>query len=266
MKTRLFVLLLTSLFLSGCGATAVPTATLGQSTPTALAPQQPTSTGSIVTPTLGAATIIVTEPSATPDSTMTAEATATIPQVIMTVLPDGQQTGLLPSGVCQPPANWVAYTVQSSDTLSSLGQRTGTSRQQIQSANCLTSTTIFSGQILLLPFIPAPSTQPETLPTIDNRPPPNPGDPNLTVTPEQGPPGTLFIFTLDTFLPGETVTFIIKTARGREIYRTIVQMSSLGNALVTYQSPATAEARTYFAEALGGKSDSASFTITPLYP
>jgi hypothetical protein len=197
---------------------------------------------------------------------MTPEATATIPQVIMTVFTDGLQTAQPQLGVCHQPSNWVAYTVQASDTLSSLGLRTGTSGQQIQSANCLTSTAIFSGQILLLPFIPAPIPQLETPPTIETRPPPNPGDPNLAVTPEQGPPGTLFIFTLDTFLPGETVTFIIKTARGREVYRTTVQMSSLGNALVNYQSPATAEARTYFAEALGGKSDSASFTITASYP
>jgi hypothetical protein len=67
---------------------------------------------------------------------------------------------------------------------------------------------------------------------------------------------------LDNFLPGETVTFIIKTTRGQEIYRTTVQMSSLGNALVPYQSPANAEARAYVANAEGGKSASRRFTIT----
>ena len=162
MKTRLSILLLLSLFLSGCGATAAPAATLVQSTPTALAVQEPTSTVSIVTPTLDIATMMVTEPSATAESTMTQQATATIAQLIMEVLPE----------VCQRPQNWVAYTVARNDTLSSLGQRTGTSWQQIQSANCLTSTTIFAGQRLYVPFIPAPPVGIAEVPSETPRPPP----------------------------------------------------------------------------------------------
>jgi LysM repeat protein len=153
MKTRLSILL-ASLFLSGCGATAVQTATLVQNTPTVLAPQEPTLTVSIVTPTLDIVTNMITEQSATPGPTTTPESTATILQVQMQVLPDGQQMALPPPAACQRPQNWVAYIVQRSDTLSSLGQRTGTSWQQIQSANCLTSTLIFSGQTLYLPFVP----------------------------------------------------------------------------------------------------------------
>jgi LysM repeat protein len=175
MKTPPSILLLLSLFLSGCGVTTAPTATLVQSTPTASAPQEPTSTVSIVTPTLDIATITVTEPSVTDESTMTPQATATIAQLIMEVLPDGQQTALPQPEVCQQPQNWVAYTVARNDTLSSLGQRTGTSWQQIQSANCLTSTTIFAGQRLYVPFIPAPPVGIAEVPSVETPGPPPAG-------------------------------------------------------------------------------------------
>ena len=209
MKLRLSILLLISLFLSGCGATAAPTTTLLESTPAVSTPQESTSTVPIVTPTMTIATILVTEPSATAESTITPGATATIGQVKMEVLPDGQETALPQPGVCQQPQNWVAYTVARNDTLASLGQRTGTSWQQIQSANCLTSTTIFAGQILLLPFIPAPPVA-TTAPISPTSPPPVPGAPKITITPQSGLPGDTFKFMLENFPPGEEIVIGIK--------------------------------------------------------
>ena len=246
MKTRLSILLLASLLLSGCGATAVPTATLVQSTPTLLVPEEPTSTASIVTPTLDIATIIVTEQSATPELTTTPESTATIPQVQMQVLPDGQQTALPPSGVCQQPQNWVAYTVQRSDTLSSLGQRTGTGWQQIQSANCLTSTIIFSGQMLYLPFIP-PTLAVTNLPNPEPSPvPAGPTNPLVSVSPTSGKPGTTFTITIDDFPRNQSITLeIVLIDVPVSIIKVLLTPDQNGDATFGYISPQDAKPGTY---------------------
>jgi len=55
---------------------------------------------------------------------------------------------------CAVPAGWSKYTVQSGDTLNLLGQRTNTTAQKIQEANCLDSPTFIRvGQALYLPSI-----------------------------------------------------------------------------------------------------------------
>lgn len=290
MKTRLSVLLLTSLFLSGCGATAPPTATLVQNTPTALAPQEPTSTVSIVTPALDIATMMVTDPSATAESTMTPQATATIPQLQMQVLPDGQQTALPQPGVCQRPQNWVAYTVSRNDTLSSLGQRTRTSWQQIQSANCLTSTTIFAGQTLYLPFVPPPVVDitpvtisptppappisptppppgPYNTPVIISKTPPSPGptNPTVTVTPQLGPPGTIFRFLIEHFPPNEEIIVDIQKEDSEDAVTLEITADRYGDATMSYISPQNASAGKYNVTAkniAAQKKSSEGFTIT----
>ena len=245
MKTRLSVLLLSSLFLSGCGATAAPTATLTESTPTVLTPQEPTSTVSIVTPTMNTATILVTEPSATAESTMTPQATATIAQVQMQVFPDGQQTALPPPAVCQRPQNWVAYTVARNDTLSSLGQRTGTSWQQIQSANCLTSTTIFAGQTLYLPFVPPPVVDITPGPISPTPSPPGPKKGTVTVTPQLGQAGDTFNFLIENFPPNEEIIVIIRKADSEDAVTLGITVDGNGNATMSYLSPQTALAGIY---------------------
>jgi LysM repeat protein len=248
MKTRLSVLLLISLFLSGCGATAAPTATPVQSTPTVLAPQEPTSTAPIVTPTMTIA--------ATAESTMTPQTTATMPQVQMQVLPDGQQTALPRPGVCQRPQNWVAYTVARNDTLSSLGQRTGTSWQQIQSANCLTSTTIFAGQTLYLPFVPppivditpgpiSPTPPPPTFIFSATSSPPGPTKPDVAVTPQLGPPGTIFKFWIKDFPPNEEIIVIIQKEDSEDAVTLGITADGIGNATMSYLSPQNALAGIY---------------------
>jgi LysM repeat protein len=53
-----------------------------------------------------------------------------------------------------PPAGWVLYTVQPGDTLYHIGLAHGVTVAQLQSANCLASTTIRSGQTLYVPNVP----------------------------------------------------------------------------------------------------------------
>ncbi len=53
-------------------------------------------------------------------------------------------------------SGWVAYTIRGGDNLSGLAAATGTDTGTIMSANCLTSTTIISGNTLYLPKQPPP--------------------------------------------------------------------------------------------------------------
>lgn len=281
MKTYVFLFLIVSSILAGCTAGNTPAApTPSPIAPTSALLSETTSTSTVVISEVSSPTITVVEATAAIDSTQTTEPTATVAVLQMEFVGEpGQNPVTQQPQPCQRPQNWVAYTVQRSDTLSSLGQRTGVGWQQIQAANCLAGSTIFAGQTLYLPYIPAPAATalpgiaptpfaPEATPTstpsdIETPPAPNPGDPTLIVTPKQAVAGTAFVLQLDAFAPGETVTIIIKTAGTfQEVYRTTVQMSSLGNALVTYQSPANAQATIYLVQALGAKSASGEFTIT----
>jgi LysM repeat protein len=65
------------------------------------------------------------------------------------------QTATLTPAACEPPPGWVPYTLQSGDILSSLAQQLGITVDQLQEANCLGSTTIFIGQTLYVPAVPA---------------------------------------------------------------------------------------------------------------
>lgn len=271
MKTHVFLFLFISSMLAGCTAGTPAAPNPSPIMPTVALLSETTSTSTVVISEVSSPTITVVEATATVDSTLTPEPSATAAVLQMEFVGESGQNPVTqqPQQPCQRPQNWVAYTVQRSDTLSSLGQRTGVGWQQIQTANCLAGTTILAGQVLYLPFIPASVPQPGTTNinfptiTIETPPAPNPGDPNLEVVPKQGVAGTAFVLQLDTFASGETVTIVIKTAGTfQEVYRTTVQMSSLGNALVTYQSPVNAERTIYLVEALGAKSASGEFTIT----
>ena len=126
MNTRMSIYLMISLFLAGCGAITTPTATPIQAIPTLPPPEEATPTVTVFIPTLATATIEVLEQTATP------QPTDTIPALQMEIVAGEQQTSVPQSVACQPPPqNWVIYTVQRNDTLSSLGQRTGTSWQRI---------------------------------------------------------------------------------------------------------------------------------------
>lgn len=65
---------------------------------------------------------------------------------------------------CVHPLNWVWYTVQAGDTLSSLSRTTGVTVAQLQQANCLgTSTQIVTGQNLSVPKLQVLLTATPTL-------------------------------------------------------------------------------------------------------
>ena len=91
---------------------------------------------------------------------------------------------------CAPPPNWVIYIVQPGDTLYNLGLRVHKSVYELQLANCLSSSNIYAGQRLYVPYYPAPLPTsipwPTQVPTY-----PYPTDtalPTDTAIPTQAPP------------------------------------------------------------------------------
>lgn len=71
---------------------------------------------------------------------------------------------------CTPPSSWVSYTVQPGDNLYQIGQRYRIPWQELQRANCLSTTTIRVGQLLYVPNVP-PSTSPPPTETAAPLPP-----------------------------------------------------------------------------------------------
>jgi len=102
----------------------------------------------------------------TPTPTVTASPTPT--QTATPTMPDATST-LLPAVVCEPRSDWVTYTIQAGDTVSSLAARSGSTVETILMGNCLESTTLFAGQLLRLPADPAP---PASVPTLQPQQPP----------------------------------------------------------------------------------------------
>jgi LysM repeat protein len=100
---------------------------------------------------------------------------------------------------CGRPPGWVQYVVRSGDTLSSISEAYGITIAQLQSANCLSTTKIYTGQILWVPNVPTatpkptdePTDPPTFTPTLTHTPLP-------TDTPTNTPPPT------DTPLPTDT--------------------------------------------------------------
>jgi len=248
MNIRMVVFAFLVLFLVGCGSTAVPTPTPIPTVPTSIPPLEATSTAPVVTPTMGTPTSAVTEQTVTSDVTVTPQPTSTPTSGMqMTIVLDGQPTAAPTSGYCQHPQNWVVYTVQVSDTLSSLGQRTGTNWQQIQAANCLIGTVIFAGQTLYLPFVPPPVTPlPNLTPMVPTPPPPGPGDPKLTISPTDGQPGTTFIIGMDDFPRNQAITLEITFAdTGESVLKVALSPNSDGDATLSYISPQDAQLGSY---------------------
>lgn len=68
------------------------------------------------------------------------------------------------------PSSWVRYVIRSGDTLSSIARAANTTWQDLFRRNCLTSTTIRTGQVIYVPWIPAPT--PTLPPTYTHTPPP----------------------------------------------------------------------------------------------
>lgn len=71
---------------------------------------------------------------------------------------------------CASPSSWIIYTVKRGDTLYQIGQRYRIPWQELQRANCLSTTTIRVGQGLYVPNVP-PSTSPPPTKTVAPLPP-----------------------------------------------------------------------------------------------
>lgn len=241
MKTHFSMFLTIALVISGCAAkpSATPTPSQIAPTPTFIV-QQPTATLPVSIPATNTATPEVEILTAT----ATPEPTATTAVLMMEIVGDTGQSPVPQPQSCQRPMNWVSYTVQLSDTLSSLGQRTGTSWQQIQSANCLTSTTIFAGQILLLPFIPAPLVVILEVPSETPKAP-SPGDPRTEVEPGSGPAGSTFIIKIRDFDPLSMVTIKIEPLSGAPVSTFSVTVDANGDLVVAWVSPSNLASAPY---------------------
>jgi uncharacterized protein len=116
--------------------------------------------GFYITATVSPTPTPLIEETPTPTPTLLAVAPATV------VAPAPTQV------VCgAPPASWVRYTVRSGDTLYGLSLTYGVSMAQIQTANCLQTTTLITGQVLYVPNVPTRTLVP-TLPPADATPTP----------------------------------------------------------------------------------------------
>ncbi len=102
--------------------------------------------------------------------------TATLTPPILPTQPYSTQ----PQRVCGRPGGWVTYSVQSGDTLYQLSQAFGVTVAQLQSANCIGTTTILHvGRILYVPpwaMIPVQPTLEQTYPIFTDIPTDTPAE------------------------------------------------------------------------------------------
>jgi LysM repeat protein len=112
------------------------------------------------------------------------------------------------STVCPgPPANWVRYIVKPGDYLSILAAATGTTVQDIQNKNCLTTTLINSGSVLYLPRYPGGTATATLRPTLTRTSvPTRPRTPIPTSLPTITPTGTNIATLTSTLTSTETLT------------------------------------------------------------
>ena len=87
--------------------------------------------------------------------------TSVAPTLFASITPLGFSGGTNATAVpvggtpCAVPGNWVQYTVEDGDSLGVLATATGTTIQNIVSANCLNDPdTLFTGQVIYLPTSP----------------------------------------------------------------------------------------------------------------
>jgi LysM repeat protein len=270
MYIRLSNVLIISLLLTGCGSIAPSTPTPIQNLPTLAPLEEATSTATVLVPTLDTvimdtATVEVPDATDTPKSTDTPPPTPTS-GMSMVIVSEGSQAIPPPPQACQsPPQNWVVYIVQRNDTLSSLAQRTGVSWPQIQMANCLAGATIFAGQSLYLPFRPQPlptNSSPGAAPLPPTSPPPGPGNPEIAITPDSGPPGSTFTFVMTNFSPGENILISIDLNDEIPIAGFSMVADQTGRASMGYISLQDAQPGTYVVRAVHLPKDASGiFTI-----
>ena len=154
-----------------------PTFTPSPTSPPPTLTQPPSPIDTAVPPTVPT---VAEEPTVTDTPTATNTPTPTVtptptdtptPIVIVITAPPEPATDVPVVGPCQPPPSWIAYTVQTGDTLNSLANRTGLSVFDLQQVNCLETFTILPGDIVYLPFDPpTPTPSPTRAPTVTRLP------------------------------------------------------------------------------------------------
>jgi len=95
----------------------------------------------------------------TPTPTATATASADMPtqEPLPTGYPGFTPTPTATPSFCGIESDWITYTVQKGDTLQTLAQRTHSTVEDLQKANCLSHTTDLPlGTEILLPSFPSP--------------------------------------------------------------------------------------------------------------
>jgi LysM repeat protein len=148
--------------LTGCSLTEssapTPTATLNAAFAPTLATlvlSVPTGTEppiAVVTPTGQQPLLITATPGGVP--------TIAIVVPVVTMTADSGAAGAVGNsgvvGTCPQAAGWIAYTVQTGDSISLLAERTGTTVQELIAANCLANADVINvGQVIYLPSAPA---------------------------------------------------------------------------------------------------------------
>jgi len=142
-------------------------------------------------PDTATATSTEAPPTPTATSTFTLEPTATaVPPTATPVppTPTARVSQPLPQPTkCVPQAYWFAHTVKRGETLFSLSRRCNATVATVQHGNCMTSNTIYVGQVIYLPCPPPqPTLRPTAVPAPVSTCPPLPtqaGAPTPTPSP-----------------------------------------------------------------------------------
>lgn len=144
--------------------TAVPaSATAAAPTAAATSSPQPTATApASATATTQATAIATAAPTNTAAPTKKAASTATLRAATSTsvVLAAAAKTSATPAGTataCVHPPAWVPHTIQASDILIVLAERSNISVKELQRANCITTEKIYLGFTIYLPPAPTPT-------------------------------------------------------------------------------------------------------------
>ncbi len=122
----------------------------------------------------------ISTPTFTFTSTVTANLTPTFSSTLQTFTPRADTATSLPptwtasltaaSTNCQVPSGWLAYIVQSGDTLDKLAARYQTSSAELKRGNCLLTTDLLPGSVIYVPPAPTRTSAPTHTP-VPCRPP-----------------------------------------------------------------------------------------------
>jgi len=113
-------------------------------------------------------------PTATSIPSMASDGSPTATTIPPTETPDSSPTPQPTITTCSIHSGWVAYTVRSGDTLSTLAQSVGLSTMALQAGNCLTETILYAGQTIYLPNVVRSTPAASPMPPSTQGPTPGP--------------------------------------------------------------------------------------------